>query len=314
MNNFSHEKMEQTAREIAKVIEKITESLEKVKALKVEGRGIKIRVPEDVCQYDAIVRVISKHAILSKKIPFNLPQISEISGTFMPSLIPLREAIQKAQEGFWLSMNNIPPGTEYILLSFQYKIHDSHFVSNLVETRVATEPYSYPEKDEYWMHAQLKFPRILQKTYTYLSIEDLELNVDVAVDNEVKTAIPRHFVKSLQIIRKLLAETNREKAHRLLLQHMQHRRRLGMDIYEIITGIQVIFLPDSFRNFIEVSPPFRCFKLEQGREFYDFPGQIVPKTMTVISRTDLNLERPAVEGKVIYRKRKLLEELSKVIK
>ena len=303
MNHFSYENMERTAKDIAKVIGKITESLEKIKALKVEGRGIKIKVPEKVCQYDAIVRV-SKHAVLSKKIPFNLPEVSEISGTFMPSLTPLGEAIQKTHNGFLLSIDAIPSGTEYILLSFQYKISYGRFISNLVETKVATEPYCYDEIDEYWMHAQLKFPQILQKTYTYLRIEDLELNVDVAVDNEIKTAVPKHFIKSLQIIRKLLAETDREKAHRLLIQHLQQKRRLGMDIYEIIAGIQSIFLPDSFKNFINVSPPFRCFKLEQGREFYDFPGQIVPKTMTVISRTDLSLERPAVEGKVIYMKRR----------
>ena len=297
------------AGKIVKIAEKIAKVLDKIRIFKKEGQGIYIKVPEKICQYDTIVRV-QKSGFLSRKIDFPLPEVKRVIGTCMPSLFSLQNAIRKNPNGFTLSAEGIPDGTEFILMQFQYEIPSPGFIFNLVEASTATEPIEYNDRDEYWMHAQLKFPQILQKAYSHLKLQDVNLNVDVAVDNEIKTAVPNYVTKSLQTIRELLSETERGKAHRLLLKHLQSRRRIGIDIYSLITEIGSIFL--RFKNFIHVTEPFRYFDSKQGTDFYDFPGQIVPKAMTVVSRTDLSLEVPAAKGKVIYKKRDLLDELTEV--
>jgi len=98
------------------------------------------------------------------------------------------------------------------------------------------------------------------------------------------------------------------------MQHFQARRRLGMDVYDVIYQINSLFGPDRFKGFVRVTPPFRYFESKSGTDFYDFPGQVLPKAMRVVSRTDLSLETPAVEGKVVYKKHELFGELGKIFK
>jgi len=297
-----------TANQIIDVLQKISGALDRIRFFKREGQSIYIKTQQKIVQYDAAIRV-RQSGVISKDIEFPLPQVKCINGTCMPSLLQLGNSIKRRPTGFVLSLEDIPLGTELVLLQFQYKIPDPRFIANLVETRVATEPLEFKDKDEYWMSAQLRFPKVLEKVYSGLEIEDIDLNVNVAVDNEIKTAIPWAIRKDLQIIREMLSEPERGKAHRLLLNHMQMRKRLSMDIYGIITEISTLFSPLRFQSFVEITSPFRYFNSKQGTSFSDFAGQLVPKMMTVISSADLNLQLPAVSGKVIYKKKDMLDTL-----
>lgn len=303
------------AGKIAEVAERIAKVLDKIRFLKKEGQGIYIKVPERICQYDVIVKV-RDIGLFSKEIHFPLPEVDRLIGTCMPSLRSLHNAIHKTSSGFVLQAfsEHVPYGTDFVLMQFQYKIPSSTFISNLVEKTLAAEPVEYNDRDEYWIHAQLKFPQILQKAYSHLRLQDVNISVNVAVDNEIKTAVPKSVIRGLRTIRRLLSESDRSKAHVYLMQHLQSRRRLGMSVYDVIYQINSLFASERFKSFVHVTPPFRYFDSKLGTDFYDFPGQVLPKAMTVVSRTDLSLETPAVEGKVVYKKRDLHGELEKVFK
>ena len=303
----------ESAVKVVDIAERIGKALDKIHALKKEGQGIYIKIPDKICQYDAIVRV-QKSGIISKNVVFALPEVENIVGTCMPSLHSLHSSIRKIPEGFCLPLESIPDGTDYILLQFQYRISGSDFIFNLIESSVSAEPLEYNDRDEYWMHAALKFPQILQRAYSHLTLEDIDLNVDVAVDNEVKTAVPGFVTKGLRNIRKLLSQSDRNLAHKALITYLQSKRQIGTDIYSLMAEINSIFLPTRFKNFVDITPPFRYYDSKQGTDFYDFPGQVLPKAMTVVSRTNLNLQTPAREGKVIYKKRDLFSELQKIFK
>jgi hypothetical protein len=98
------------------------------------------------------------------------------------------------------------------------------------------------------------------------------------------------------------------------MSYLQSKRQIGTDIYSLMAEIHSVFLPTRFKNFVDITPPFRYHNSKQGTDFYDFPGQVLPKAMTVVSRTDLNLQNPAREGKVIYKKRDLFSELDKIFR
>lgn len=301
----------ETAAKLSEIADKISKVIDKIYVLKKEGQGLSIKVPERTCQYDAAVRV-QKHGLATKNILFPLPEVERITATCMPSFFYLTNAIVKVPEGFILHYNAIPEGTELVLLNFEYRIPNPAFITNLVERSVSVEPLQYDDRDEYWMNAQLKFPQALQKIYSHLSLQDIDLNVDVAVDNEVKTTIPNYVTRGLRAIRKLLSQSDRNLTHTAFIEYLRTRRQIGTDIYTLIAEINALFIPERFMKFVEVTEPFRYYNSRQGTEFHDFPGQVVPKTMRVTSRTDLNLETPAKEGKVIYKKKSLSEELAKV--
>ncbi len=303
----------ESASKIVELAENIGKVLDKIYALKKEGQGISIKVPEGICQYDAIVKVRGS-GIVSKNIAFQLPEVDNVTGVCMPSLKPLHDSIRKTAEGFCLFLEGVPDGTDYILLQFQYKTPGADFMSNLVESSVSAEPEEHNDRDEYWMHAGLKFPQILVKAYSHLRLENIELNVDVAVENELKTAVPAFVIKSLRSIRKLLGHTDRNLSHQAMINYLRSKRQIGMDIYSLMAQINNVFLPTRFKSFVEVTSPFKYHDSKQGSDFYDYPGQILPKVMAVTSRTDLSLQNPARDGKVIYKKTDLSKELEKIFK
>ena len=61
----------ETAEKVVDIAERIGKALDKIHALKKEGQGIRINVPERVCQYDVIVKVRSSGWI-PKVFLFNL--------------------------------------------------------------------------------------------------------------------------------------------------------------------------------------------------------------------------------------------------
>ncbi|XHH08816.1 MAG: hypothetical protein ACFCUE_14805 [Candidatus Bathyarchaeia archaeon] len=314
--NVSPKEAVETAEKVVDIGQKISKALDSVHALKKEGQGIRINVPERLCQYDTIVKV-RKNGIVSKKVSFQLNEVDSIIGTCMPSLLPM--SIIKLSDTnnntqYVIPLDSVPESTDYIMLQFQYRVLNPNFMANLVQTNVSTEPAEHEDRDEYWMQAAIKFPHILEKAYRHLILEGTELNVDIAIDQELRTSIPPYLSKGLRNIKNVLSQPDRNLAIKALIKYIESRRKIGDDIYSLVAQVNDLFVPNRFKDFVEVSPPFRYTNAKKGSEFFDFPGQMFPKSVTVISRTDLNLNNPAKEGKIIYKKSDMCAELEKFFK
>ena len=48
-----------------------------------------------------------------------------------------------------------------------------------------------------------------------------------------------------------------------------------------------LFVPSRFRRYVDVADPFHVWECERGRRLFELPFLNLPKTMTVVSRTDL---------------------------
>jgi hypothetical protein len=86
------------------------------------------------------------------------------------------------------------------------------------------------------------------------------------------------------------------------------------DVLKSLSNLQQLFFPSKFCKFIDVQNDFQYSECLQGANYYDaVPFPTWPKSMKVISRTTLNLEKCASEGKVIYKKDDFLDQVSKVL-
>jgi len=169
------------------------------------------------------------------------------------------------------------------------------------------------DRDEYWMHAQLKHLSVLKTTYGRLDLRDMDFILDVGIHQTLKTRIPTQIIRELEVIRDLISETDRGRKFKLAFKHLQMRRRRQIrDVQNTLADLQKIFLPTTFSTFIEVERPFRYSDSVRGSDFYDIPFQTFPKTMKVISRTDLSLSTPAADGKLIFKRKELGDEISKI--
>jgi len=302
-----------TARSLFGLPEKIHKTLSKMKGLKILNQEIVAKTPELLGEYSV---AISSGPFISKlKFPF--PAIANLDIHSMPDYSDQRQVISRLRDGFEISLHRIQPPSEDLLLRFGFHIKDDKFVKNLVQKNVQRDSPrgSKNEVDEYWMHAQLKEPKIFERGgYGRLDLRDIDFGVNVAVHQDLKTAVPSDFVRNLKIISEWIKTKDRVKKWRLGWEHLHLKRKsyTGNE-EELISDIQSLFFPHEFKRFVEVTEPFRYYESIRGIDFYDLPFQAFPRVMTVVSRTTLNLESPAAKGKLIYKKQVLRDEIFRVL-
>jgi len=185
------------------------------------------------------------------------------------------------------------------LLEVEFDIEDPKFIDRLVHRKVQDDDMGDEEKRRYWMHAQLRFVKGLEKLFSNVRVYDLNFDVNVAVHEDIRVSIPSTFRKELEVVVKWLRETDRERKHRLSRAHMillRKRGKVKSDILEMLRQLQRLFLPVTFRKFIDVGMDFRYYDCRRGTDYYSAPFPTWPKLMIVTTRTDLSIDKPAAKG------------------
>lgn len=206
----------------------------------------------------------------------------------------------------------LKPGEVYIL-DTEYKIEDPRFIESLVHREVAKETVTV-DSTEYWMVAQLKFVDVLrEKKYGRIDLRDLDFNVNVGVHQDVNTKVPGVFKEQLEALVKLAGPLGRDEVFRAI-DHMRRikTRKYGANSIELLGDLVELFAPQVFKKYVDVKPDFHYFDCEKGISVYDLPWGVWPKFMTVTSRTDLGLEKPAARGTLIYKRKDFSKSLEDI--
>jgi hypothetical protein len=296
-------------------VERINRILSSTSAVKISREELIVKTPESIGDYSVAIQ-IEKQPPSASKLRFPPVDIVNLYAHSMPDYANQSHAITKLDDGYEISLDRILPKSDSLLLNFEFRIKDENFVKNLVRKDVQCDiPRGLEEEiSEYWMHAQLKDLSILESRFGRLDLRDIDFGVNVAIHQDLKTAIPSDFVRNLRIIAEWIKTKDQVKKWRLGWAHLHLRRKsyTGKED-EIISDVQNLFFPHEFRRFVEVTQPFRYHESVRGVNFYNLPFQAFPKTMTVVSRTNLSLQLPAADGKLIYKKQDLREEISKIL-
>lgn len=303
-----------TTKILVQAAAKIYNSISEAKALKLLNQELFIKVPELLGEYSVAVQV-RPHVPFGRKLTFSVANVTSMRARSLADFSDESQAIRKHGSSFDLLVDKIRTQTDKLLLSFEYRLKDARFLKDLVHRDVQRDiSESEGDIDEYWLHAQLKHPKVLKSKYGRLDLRDIDLNINVGIHQDLKTAVPNDFIRNLRIIKEWIRTKDRTKKWRLGYQHLRQRPRSFTGREDDILGeIQKLFLPTGFKTFLEVTDPFRYYDSVRGADFYDLPFSTFPKTMRVISRTDLNLDNPAAKGKLIYRKDELKKEITKII-
>lgn len=297
------------AKDMFGIIEKVWR---KIKTLDIIGQELTLRVPENVAEYTVTIDV-HRHRPLSRKLTFPVPEILGIKINSIPTLASENQAVLRGQEGLEIHFSNLSKNADTLLFSFECIIPNTRFIDNLVQRNVEREASSL-ETREYWLHAQLKYVEALRTRYGRLDVRNLDLLVNVGVYQEIKTSIPFSLIRELEVIRDWIRTTDRERKFKLDREHLKISRMPGhREVHDMLTTLQEIFLPKNFESFIEVMRPFYYSDCARGTMYFDIPYYSLPKTMNVIARTNLSLDIPAAEGKLIYKKDNIKNEISGVI-
>jgi hypothetical protein len=301
---------EKGVEEIAKVATKIDDVLRG--SYKILSQEITVLCPEQI--ETVSIAFEASGGVIGKKIrlPFGKP--------LRARLRPLRSgeniadnSLLMTRDGFEIDTKGMA-GSDLFLLDVEYQIRTPDFVDALVQRNVAREVPKDKER-EYWMHAELKHPKVLRTRVGKLDLRDLPFDVDVAVSSDIKMVIPQTFKREIEIGAQVLAEREPHRKALLARAHAaaMRSRGTGRDIATMLGDLQELFIPSTFSRFVDVQRDFRYSECMRGISFYDtLPFPTWPKNVTVVSRTDLNLEKCASEGILVYKKAAFLESVAKV--
>lgn len=283
---------------------------------KILGKEMRIECPQSIQHYSVVFETKGSHILLKKK-KFNFGKVRRVSLRPIISLQPVSDAISYTESGFEINLKKLEKDTLY-LLDVDYFIEDRRFIDALVNRNVAKESVG-DETKKYWMVAQLKHLDVLKQEFGFIELKDLDFSVDVSVYNEIKMKVPSIFRRQLETAVKLLSKHHggRDEQFKLLQQHKQllraRKEQYYGEILEILEEIQEIFSPLTFRKFVDVQKDFHYYGCERGKDFYEtLPFPTWPKSMKVISRTDINFNRPAADGLLVFKKGNFMDELEKI--
>ncbi len=277
------------------------------------GRDITIQCPESIQTY-SITFESRKGLFSSNKKRFKFGSVKRVSIRPIRSLQPLYDAINITSDGFEIELNKLEPNELY-MLDAEYNINDPKFIDSLVYKKVAKEIPTEDSK-EYWLVAQLKHLKALQQEFGNIELRDIDFGVDVSISQEIKMKVPKVFNEQIETIVKLTQKHGRSEKEKLLrsLLVQQNKKYSGKEL-DILKDLQKLFLSSKFQDFVEVRDDFHFSDCIRGVDMYGtLPFPTWPKSMKVISRTDLNFSKPATDGLLVYKKSRFISELDKIFR
>lgn len=301
---------------VAEYVYKIWEKIPKTKILNQE---ITMNVPESIVNYTLAASIPSNFRSVRKPIEISAPSIIRVSASSLhPFPRVVREAIKKFQydDGhivYVLFPELLPKDSDLISITVSYRITDISLLDDLVDRKRAHEP-SGVERNEYWMSAQLKHPKVLDDRYGRFDLRDVDVTVHVGVHNELKTTIPSPFIRRLKTFFDVMSESDPRQQFKAIpiLRRLAKEKTAGRE-FKILVDLESLFMPRTFSKYVDVLKDFRYSDCYKGKEFFELPIQIIPKKMNVVSRADLTLEKPAADGTLVYKNTLLIDAIEAVI-
>jgi hypothetical protein len=312
-----------SADDISKAFFRIAEYVykvwKKIPRIEIMSQETTINVPETVVEYTIAVKIPTNFRSIRKPIEFKSRSIIRISAVSLhPLFRTVREAVRRYENAngdvsFVLFPELLPSDTDSISLSVSYNIDDPFLVDGLVDRQKAHEP-SGADKNEYWMSAQLKHPKILKQDFGRFDLRDVDVTVDVGVHNELKTTIPPAFIARLRTFFAIMAESDPRRQYLAVpkLRQLAKEKTAGKE-FEILSELESLFLPMTFCKYVDVKEDFHYSDCYKSKECFELPIDVIPKRMNVISRADLTLDKPTAKGILFYNNNLFMDAIKKIL-
>lgn len=248
---------------------------------------------------------------------FNSAEVYDVKAySLKPSPGRIRDAVTREDNLILLNLNKL---LEYnsVRIEVDYKM-DEDFLDGLVRKRSSPEPLQ--DATKYHLSAQLRDPDSLISGFSDLEIEEFPVTTDVHLQNCINTNIAPYLKDLAKIETQMLAEEDPHSVSKIMkLQKEKVRLRkkgTNQDVMDKLNEVSMFLQPSKFLNFVKMdySVDFRLHQCEWGNLFRALGLIHLPEKIGVMSRTDLNIDKPASSGILLYESNKFSEELRGLFK
>lgn len=252
------------------------------------------------------------------KITYEFNQ-DEVYSVRVFSVKPTPRRIDEAvgiQDGkFTLDLNKVLK-EDVFRLEVGYRMDES-WLEGMVRARSSPEPLQDAQK--WHLSAQLIDPTSLIGGFSEVEIEEYPVSARVHIKEQINTNIPSYVVKMAEIEAEILSDYDPHHAIKVIgLQKKKARlkRRLSeQDLMTQLNELSIFLRPNKFLNYVSMpsEQDFRLHCCEWGSEVFRALGMMpLPSKMNVTSRADLNLDKPAASGSMIYQTKKFETDVQNV--
>lgn len=215
----------------------------------------------------------------------------------------------RLEDGKLVLRANILPASEKYFMTLKGSMSKSA-LEELVAVHCPEDPKRDEETDRYWIHSAIKDMGFWEQVYSQLSVDRVSTCVTVGVERSFSSSIPRNVRRWLEARARADTALEGRDRHRMFASWRDYRlarRQVGRispsDIFEIARRL---LSPDIFIVFIQVDDPYRIESIVPL-----MPTGLVPDEIGVNVQTDLNFQRPAADGNLIFRKRDFSQKITK---
>jgi len=211
---------------------------------------------------------------------------------------------------------DLSPALKFDFFSIEVGLKmDNNYIKNLVRSRAPVE--TFEDRIHYHLSAQLKNPEALQLGFSDVEIEEFPVNARVHLTERINTHVPDYIKELVKVNSEMFDDRNPYRTpieiKELDRKRVKLLRRLGKATLEQkIQELASLLTDTHFTRYLDIKD-FRLDKCERSVELFRAIGMFqLPRFMNVISRTDLNLKKPAANGDLIYHSKKFEEEIEKI--
>jgi hypothetical protein len=281
------------------------------------ARSIVVRVPES----QAEVGFILKPRVGGPRPKLNL----NISGQGVrgarlvetPEHVDRSEQIQIDDDALQIDFGGFSPSSDTFMMTLDRDVGSEDRFTSLVSRtwKRDSEVHKADEPERYWIYAALKDPSLLETKYGNVDLRDFEVSVDIGIYERLRAALPPSFVRRTDALLRFVRERERGRRVRSMLEYSRLRGSGGSsDDIAKIAELRMLFTTNGFRDFVEVSKPFRYSSAAPAigaatlEDVFD-----IPKFVEVGARTNLDVRHPTAKGDLVYRARALLDKCHSVL-
>lgn len=183
---------------------------------------------------------------------------------------------------------------------------DAQTLNEIVHLKAPEDPTRNEKEDSYWVHSAIKRPGVMKDIYDDMHVDNVDISLNVGVQRCFSNSIPEDVLSVFDRTRDLLEASNEDDRNRILTasrRRYQARRDLSTSPAEAADIVRSLATAENIQDYINIDDPLRERNINPGES----EKHIFPETVSVDVTTDLDLDRQAVDGDIVFQKKKFEE-------
>ncbi len=278
---------------------------------------LRLRCADGRMEYTAGLKL--KHRRLSgSHVKLKIPVPEKFRMYSLNPYKPLDDATTITPNGVAIDRRMLEGSGDSFRIELEYPLESQQALNRLVYRSSPSETLSDEDETDvqrFWLHSELKTVDFLKEIYRHVRVEDVEVMVGVTLREDIKSVISSDLRFEMGMLAKLGSNDRNEQRRAIEWKRRHPVPKFRGDIFEAMQNAQELFQPSKFRRFLSLQGPYRLSNCTRGTSLSDmFMALHLPQSMLVYSSTDLTLEEPAKNGKLIYKKSQFTKRLEKILK